>query len=190
MTINLSSEALARVEELKNYYPQKKSAVMPILQLLQEEFGKITDEGIDWVAEQVGMSPVHVRELVTFYSMYTMKQRGDYHFQVCRTLSCAVMGEGSKKICEAIEKRCGIREKEVSKNGLWSYEQVECLGSCGTGPMCEINDRYFENLTSEKIVEIIDLIEKEKPDLKFSTKTDSLGEGLKNFPPSLVYVKE
>ncbi len=190
MSINLSSEALIRVEELKNYYPSKKSAVMPLLQLLQEEQGKISEDGIIWVAEQVEMSPVHVRELVTFYSMYTTKERGQYHFQVCRTLSCAVMGEGSKKICQAIEKRCDVKEKAVSANGLWSFEQVECLGSCGTGPMCEINDTYFENLTAEKITEIINLIEQEKPDLKFSTKKDALGSGLKNYSPSAVYTKE
>ena len=92
--MKLSADALKRVEELKNYYPDSKSAVMPILQLVQEEFAEISEESIVWVADELEMSPVQVRELVTFYTMYTMKKRGKYHFQVCRTLSCAVMGEG------------------------------------------------------------------------------------------------
>ena len=87
----LSAAGLERVAQLKNYYPDKKSAVMPLLQLAQEEHGTISQEAITWIAEQLEMSPVHVQELVTFYTMYTSKPRGKYHFQVCRTLSCACL---------------------------------------------------------------------------------------------------
>ena len=181
----LSAAGLERVEELKNYYPDKKSAVMPLLQLTQEEQGLISEEAIVWIADQLEMSPVHVRELVTFYSMYSTKERGRYHFQVCRTLSCAVLG--SKKICETLSERFKVAPGEVTEDGKWSYEQVECLGSCGTAPMCEINDTYFENLTPEKVNEIIDLIEVEQPDLSFSTAKDELGEGLKGRTKSEVW---
>lgn len=174
----LSDAAKKRVEELKNYYPDKKSAVMPLLQLVQEEQGFISDDAILWVAEEVDISPVHVRELVTFYTMYTTKPRGKYHFQVCRTLSCAVLG--SKRIVEALKQRLGVTAGEVTADGMFSFEQVECLGSCGTGPMCEINDTYFENLSEEKINQIVDRIIAEQPDLSFSTVHDKLGEGFKS----------
>ena len=186
--MNLSEQALKRVEELKEYYPDKKSAVMPILQLIQEELSVISNEAIEWLGGQLDMPPVHVQELVTFYSMYTQKPRGKYHFQVCRTLSCAVCG--SKQLCEKIEEKLNIKPGEVSKDGMWSFEQVECLGSCGTAPVCEVNDSYFESLDPKKLDDLISKIEKEQPDLSFSTVKDDLGEGLKGFSRSEILGKK
>ena len=91
-------------------------------------------------------------------------------------MSCCL--RGSKRIIEFLKKRFNLAPGEVSADGMWSYEEVECLGSCGTGPVCEINDQYFENLTDEKLEEIITRISVEKPDLRLSTKNDTLGKGL------------
>ena len=188
MAHKFSEEAVKRVQELKAKYPDPRSAVMPALYVAQEEIGHITQEAIHWVSEQVDMPPVHVEELVTFYTMYYQKPVGKYHFQVCRTLSCAV--RGSKGLMTHLKERFGIDPHEVSEDGNWSYEAVECLGSCGTAPMCEINDRYFENLTPELLEEIIQKIEKEQPDLRYSTKSDTLGDGLSEYPCSVVRPKE
>lgn len=182
MATRLSEKAEARLEEIKRLYPDTRSAVMAALYIAQEELGSITQEAIEWVSERVGIPPVHVMEVATFYTMYYKKPVGKYHFQVCRTLSCAI--RGSKKITERLNQRFGLLPNQVSEDGMWSYEEVECLGSCGTAPMCEINDTYFENLTPEKMDEIIDRIAKERPDLRFSTINDDLGEGLAGRPKS------
>ena len=184
MSIKLSDEAVARVTELKKRYPDPRSAVMPAWYVAQEELGHLGDEAISWVAEQVEMAPVHVRELVTFYTMYYSQPVGQYHFQVCRTLSCAL--RGSKQLMEHLQERFGIKPGEVTEDGRFSYEAVECLGSCGTAPMCEINDTYFENLTPEKLEAIVKRIEKEQPDLRYSTKRDELASGFADHPKSEV----
>ena len=181
----VSAEIQDRVAELKEYYPDSKSAVMPILQLVQEQFGLISQEAVSWVAEQVEMSPVHVEELVSFYSMYTTEPRGKYHIQLCRTLSCAVLG--MENILQDIQEYCQIGLNEVSANSLWSVELVECLGSCGSAPMCQINDHFFENLDSEKMKMLLKQIEEEQPDLSFSTLKNELGNGLNGRPKSEVY---
>jgi NADH-quinone oxidoreductase subunit E len=174
---SLSANAEKRVEEIKVLYPEKRSAVMPALYIAQEELGHVTEEAIAWVAEKIGIAPVQVMEIATFYTMYYKKPVAKYHFQVCRTLSCALCG--GKAITEQLKSRFKILPNEISSDGMWSYEEVECLGSCGTAPMCQINDCFFENLTEEKLETIISRIEKEKPDLRFSTINDKLGEGLK-----------
>lgn len=173
-----------RIEELKKRYPNVRSAVMPALYIAQEVFGHINDEAIRWVSEKIGMAPVHVMEVATFYTMYYKAPVGRYHFQVCRTLSCAVCG--SCKLTEHLHNRFHLKPGEVSKDGMWSYEEVECLGSCGTAPMCEVNDVFFENLTPEKLEAIIKKIEEEKPDLRFSAIRDQLGGGLKGHTKSEV----
>jgi NADH-quinone oxidoreductase subunit E len=184
MSTKLSPLAEQRIEEIKRLYPDPKSAVMPALYLAQEELGHITPAAIDWVAEKVGMAPVHVMEVATFYTMYYKKPVGKYHVQVCRTLACALCG--ARKLSARLKERLGLKPNEVSADGMWSYEEVECLGSCGTAPMAEINDTFFENLTPEKLDQVLDQIAKEQPDLRFSTLRDSLGEGLKGRPKSEV----
>ncbi len=182
--VTLPREAEERVESLKQMYPDPRSAIMPALYIAQEHFGYVSSPAVQWVAARIGVAPVQVMEVATFYTMYYKKQVGKYHFQVCRTLSCALCG--SKKITEYLQRRFHINPGEVTKDGQWSYEEVECLGSCGTGPMCEINDTYFENLTEDKLEQIIQRIDKERPDLRFSATKDGLGLGLAGYPKSEV----
>ncbi|NDC38694.1 MAG: NAD(P)H-dependent oxidoreductase subunit E [Proteobacteria bacterium] len=157
---------------------------MPALYIAQEELGHITEEAIEWVSERVGMAPVHVMEVATFYTMFYKKPVGKYHVQVCRTLSCAL--RGARKVTEHLHNKFGTAPGEVTPDGMWSYEEVECLGSCGSAPMCEINDHYFENLTVEKLDLILAKIAKEQPDLRLSTLRDDLGAGLIGHPKSEV----
>ena len=184
MTAKLSASAEERLEQIKRKYPDARSAVMPALYLAQEELGCINSDAINWVAEKTGIPVAHVLEVATFYTMYYKAPVGRYHIQVCRTVSCAL--RGSKRIVEHLKKRFNLKPGEVSADGMWSYEEVECLGSCGTGPVCEINDHYFENLSEERLEEILKRIEMEKPDLRLSTVRDTLGEGLKGYPKSEV----
>ena len=178
----LSDASEKRAEEVMRLYPQSRSAIMPLLYITQEHFGLITQAGVDWVASKLSIAPIQVWEVATFYTMYYKKPVGKYHIQVCRTLPCAL--QGAKKISEFLHKHLGLLPGEVSADGVWSFEEVECLGSCGTAPMCQINDVFFENLTEERLTSLLKRIEKEKPDLRFSTVRDELGAGLEGCPKS------
>lgn len=180
----LSDKAEKRVQEAIALYPSKRSAIMAALYIAQDELGWISDQAVAWVAERISIPPVQVREVATFYTMYYKKPVGKYHVQVCRTLSCALCG--SQKLSERFKQRFGINPGEISSDGRWSFEEVECLGSCGTAPMCEINDTYFENLTVEKLDQVLSRIEAESPDLRYSTIEDRLGAGLAGLPKSEV----
>lgn len=180
--VTLSESAEKRAQEIIAMYPHSRSAVMPLLYIAQEELGHITQQGVEWVAARLKMPPVQVWEVATFYTMYYKKPVGRYHIQVCRTLPCAL--RGARTISEFVHKRLNIKPGEVTKDGVWSFEEVECLGSCGTAPMCQINDAFFENLSEPRLEELMARIEKEQPDLRLSTVRDALGAGLAGYPRS------
>ncbi len=182
--MKLSDKAEKRIEDVKALYPSKQSAAMVALYIVQEELGCLDERAVAWVSEKAGLAPVHVQELISFYSMYRQKPLGKYHFQVCRTLSCAV--RGSKKLSEALAHKFGTRPREVTPDGMFSFEEVECLGSCGTAPMCQVNDCFFEKLTAAELLKIVDQIQKDKPNLSLSMIEDKLGEGLKGYSKSQV----
>lgn len=181
-SVVLSDAAEAKAREVIARYPQKRSAIMPLLYIAQEELGYINQQGVSWVAARLEMPPVQVWEVATFYTMYYKKQVGKYHVQVCRTLPCAL--SGARKISEFIYKRLNVKPGEVTPDGRWSFEEVECLGSCGTAPMCQINDCFFENLTEQRLEELFSRIEREQPDLRLSAVRDEMGAGLAGHPKS------
>lgn len=182
MDVSLPPEFEERLKKIIERYPHKESAVMPALYLAQEHFGYINNDAIHWVAPRVGMAPIKVMEIATFYTMFYTEEVGRYHFQVCRTLPCALRGAGA--LTQRLKERFGLKAGEVSACGRWSFEEVECLGSCGTAPMCQINDRFFENLTLEEIDRIISQLETEEADLRLSTLSDSLGTGMPQYDVS------
>lgn len=182
----LSQQAEERVKEALERYPSKKSAVMPALYIAQEELGWLKPEAIRWVADRVGLPESHVVEVASFYTMYYKKPVGKYHVQVCRTLSCMLCG--ARNLTEALKSRLSLAAHEISADGMWSYEEVECLGSCGTAPMVEINDVFFENLTPDSLNALMDRIEREKPDLRYSEVQKKLGGGLPDRPRSEAWV--
>ena len=182
----LSQQAEERVKEALERYPSKKSAVMPALYIAQEELGWLKPEAIRWVADRVGLPESHVLEVASFYTMYYKKPVGKYHVQVCRTLSCMLCG--ARNLTEALKTLLSLAAHEISADGMWSYEEVECLGSCGTAPMVEINDVFFENLTPDSLNALMDRIEREKPDLRYSEVQKKLGGGLPDRPRSEAWV--
>lgn len=181
-SIRLSEAVEERLDKLVKQYPNTKSAVMPALHMAQQERGWLDDEAIVWVSERLKLPRAHVISVATFYSMYHKKPVGKYNVQVCRTLSCMLCG--ARGLTARLRERFGVAAHEVTADGMWSYEEVECLGSCGTGAMVQINDVYFENLTPEKLDAVLDEIEREKPDLKFSDAKQRLGTGLSSRPRS------
>ncbi|HZD40934.1 MAG TPA: NAD(P)H-dependent oxidoreductase subunit E [Terriglobales bacterium] len=153
MATEFSSEALKKFEETVSRYPKKEAAILPVLYLAQEEFGCLDQEAIAYVAKLMDQSPARVYGVVSFYTMFNMKPIGRYHIQVCRTLSCAL--RGAERVTGWIKNRLGIEVGETTPDGKFTLSEVECLASCGTAPMMQINDNYYENLTEEKVAEIL-----------------------------------
>lgn len=159
---------------------------MPALFIAQAELGWITPEAVAWVSNRLSMPPSHVMEVASFYTMYYKRPVGRYHIQICRTLSCQLCG--ARGLTGYVKDRLKLRPSEISADGMWSYEEVECLGSCGTAPMIQLNDVFFENLTPETLGALMDRVEKEKPDLRYSEVTGKLGEGMPDAPRSQVWI--
>ena len=180
----IPAEFKSKLDVLVAKYPSKKSAVMPALYLAQEHVGWVSKEAITWVSEALDLPPAHVESIATFYTMYYKRPVGKYHIQLCRTLSCMLCG--AKNLTKFLKERLKVNAMQVTTDGNWSWEEVECLGSCGTAPMVQINDVFFENLTPETLSTLMDQIEKEKPDLRYSTKNSSMGTGMPSHPRSQV----
>jgi NADH-quinone oxidoreductase E subunit len=154
MALEFSPETLKQFEETVARYPKKEAAMLPVLYLAQREFGHLGPEAIAYVARLMGQSPARVHGVVSFYTMYNVKPIGRHHIQVCRTLSCAL--GGAEKITAIIKKKIGIEPGQTTADGRFTLSEVECLASCGTAPMMQVNDDYYENLTEEKVAAILD----------------------------------
>jgi NADH-quinone oxidoreductase subunit E len=153
MAVEFSPAALKKFEETVSRYPKMEAAMLPVLYLAQEEFGHLSHEAIAYIANLMGQPPARVHGVVSFYTMFNVKPVGRYHIQVCRTLSCAL--RGAEKVTGFIKKTLGIEVGQTTADGKFTLSEVECLASCGTAPMMQINDDYYENLTEEKVREIL-----------------------------------
>ena len=160
--MTIPPDLLAKIDEAITHYPvSKRSAVLPVLHLLQQHCGYITEEAIPWVAAKLELQPVQVLEVVTFYPGFRQTAPGKYHIRVCRTLSCAMAG--SYELMEDLCQKSGIDRSHadhhhpvtVAKDGVFSIEFAECLASCGTGPVCMVNDDFYETVSPEKASEVL-----------------------------------
>jgi NADH-quinone oxidoreductase subunit E len=142
------------VDEILARYPVPKAALLPVLWEVQKRAGYVPLEAEAWVADRLGVSPAHVHGCVTFYTMFKQKPSGRYHIQVCTNLSC--MLRGADELLSHLERRLGIRTGETTPDGRFSLVRVECLGSCGTAPMFQLNDDYHENLTLEAVDRLLE----------------------------------
>jgi len=158
MPTTVSAEFASRAEELVTHYPEsKRSASLPLLHLWQEEFGYISEEGIEWIAEKLDLEPINILELVTFYPMFRQQPLGTYHIKVCRTLSCAL--GGADKTHQCFKKKIGLEGDDhtalTSGDQRYTLEYVECIASCGTAPVVMINDDFHENVDEVKAQELL-----------------------------------
>ena len=154
MALEFSPETLKEFAATVARYPKKEAAMLPVLYLAQREFGHLGPEAIEYVAKLMDQAPARVQGVVSFYTMYNMKPIGRHHIQVCRTLSCAL--RGAEEVTEYLRKKLGIDCGQTTPDGRFTLSEVECLASCGTAPMMQVNDDYYENLTEEKINQILD----------------------------------
>lgn len=154
MAVEFSTQALKEFEETVSRYPRKEAAMLPVLNLAQREFGYLGPEAIEYIARLMDQPPARVHGVVSFYTMYNMKPIGRHHVQVCRTLPCAL--RGAEGVTEFIKRKLGIEVGQTTGDGRFTLSEVECLASCGTAPMMQINDDYYEDLNEEKIERILD----------------------------------
>lgn len=153
MEFKFSPENLERINKEIQKYPEKKPAVMAALYIAQEQSGYISNEVIKEVSLLLDMTAEEVLGVVTFYTMYYQKPMGKNHIQVCTNVSC--MLRGGYEIWNQVKDKLGLENMGVTEDHKFSIEEVECMGSCGTAPMLAINEDYYENLTKEKVEELI-----------------------------------
>ena len=154
MEFKFTEDNLKRIDAEVSKYPFKRAAVMKARYIGQEQNGWVSREVMDEVAGILEMTPEDVLGVVTFYTMYHQKPMGKYHLQVCTNVSC--MLKGGYEIYGRVKEKLGIDHMQVTGDQLFSVEEVECMGSCGTAPMLAVNEDYFENLTMEQTDQIIE----------------------------------
>jgi NADH-quinone oxidoreductase subunit E len=155
--VEFSADLVTKFDEIVSRYPagKQKSALLPILHLVQAEFGWTSVPAMDKVAEYLKLQPIEVYEVASFYTMYFLRPQGKYVLEVCRTGPCCLVG--AETIMDHLEEKLGVKEGEVTEDGLFSWRGVECLAACGFGPVLQIGPEYtfYEKLTNASVDQLI-----------------------------------
>jgi NADH-quinone oxidoreductase subunit E len=158
--MKFSDQLEQRFATMVTHYPTKRSALVPMLLYIQDEVGALTDEAIHEIAQRIDLSVLEVRNVISYYSMLRTHAIGKYNFQICTNVSCLL--RGADDIFEHCKKKLGIGNKEDTPDGLFHLEEVECIGACSWAPAMMLNYEFVENLTPEKIDELIDGLKKKE----------------------------
>ena len=151
--MELSPALSARFERLQNLYPRKRSALIPMMMYAQDEYGYVSDEMIAEIAKRLEIHTVQVEETLAYYSMLRRKPMGKHHVQICTNVAC--MLRGGAELLEAAKKRLEIGHKETTADGIFSLEEVECIGACSWAPAAQVNYDFHENLTVDKLDRVL-----------------------------------
>jgi len=152
--MRFSDQLEKRFDDMLTHYPTKRSVLVPILLYVQDELGSITEEAIAELAQRVDLTELEVRNVISYYSMMRTHPIGKYNFQVCTNVSCLL--RGGEEILEHCKNKLGVGNKESTLDGVFHLEEVECIGACSWAPAMQVNYDYHENLTPEKIDELIE----------------------------------
>jgi NADH-quinone oxidoreductase subunit E len=155
-SLNLSENTLSKIDQIVPKYPEKRSAALMVIHLVQDELGAVNDSACEWIANRLDLQPINIKELVTFYPMLREKPWGRKHVRVCRTLPCAL--RGSYATCKSFEKKLGVKEGHVREDGEYSLEFMECLADCGQGPVVIVDEKTYENVEGERAEKFADLL--------------------------------
>jgi len=157
MSFQATPRLEAEVNELISHYPVKRAASLMVLHAIQEQFGWISQEAVQWTAERLELQPINVFEILTFYPMLRQQPMGKYQIKVCRTLSCALGGayELHQHFCDKLGLDAHAHGPQTTKDGKFTVEFVECLASCGTAPVTMCNDVFYEGVSHKKADEIV-----------------------------------
>jgi len=147
----------SEIDELVSHYPQKRSASLMLLHAVQERFGFISRQAVEWIATRLDLQPINIYELVTFYPMFRQERAGKYQLKVCRTLSCALGGayELREHLCHKLGLNSDAHGAQTTRDGKFTVEFVECLASCGTAPVMMCNEDFYEGVSNPKADEIL-----------------------------------
>ena len=149
-----SSELAARFDKLVTIYPLRRSALVPMLLYAQDEIGYLGEEVIKELADRLELTELEVRNVISYYSMLTTRPRGKYNVQVCTNIACLL--RGGDELFEHCENKLGLKHKGTTADGLFSLEEVECIGACSWAPAVQVNYDFHENLTTEKLDRVLD----------------------------------
>ena len=157
MSFTIPAQLEAEVDELITHYPVKRSASLMVLHAIQEQCGWISQEAVEWTAKKLGLQPINIHELVTFYPMFRQSPGGKYRLQVCRTLSCALGGsyELHQHFCQRLGLDAGQHGPQTTPDGKFTVEFVECLAGCGRAPVMMCNDHFYEGVSHTRADEIV-----------------------------------
>lgn len=153
-----SAETEARFKHLVSIYPQKRSALIPMLLLAQKEQGFVTAEAMEYIAQFLGLSASDVESTLSFYTLLRRKPAGKYHILICTNLSCMLQGSDDIEAC--IKRKLGVELGQITADGLFSAIEFECLGSCTTAPVLQVNGEFHENLDVPKVEALLDDLRK------------------------------
>jgi NADH-quinone oxidoreductase subunit E len=152
--MKFSDEFELRFAEMLNHYPTKRSVLVPTLLYAQDETGFLSDEVIAEIAGRLGLTELEVRNVISYYSMLTTKPRGKYNVQVCTNIAC--MLKGGEELLHHCSKKLGIGHKGTTPDGMFTLEEVECIGGCSWAPAVQVNYDFHENLTVEQMDKVLD----------------------------------
>ncbi len=150
----LTEESITRMQEKASQYPRHKSVILPALTIAYRQIGYLNDEVYQEISRTIRVPYIEIAEAATFYTLFPKQPVGKYLIQVCHNISCALLGADS--LIEYLEQKLGIKKGETTPDNLFTLISVECLGSCATAPMMQVNQDYYENLTHEKVDQILE----------------------------------
>lgn len=150
-----SAETLEKMKSTLELYPDRRSALLPILHMAQAEIGWLPEEAMEEVAELIGIPPIKVYEVITFYTMFHQRPIGRHHIQLCTNISCHLLG--ADHLLRCLERKLGIKVGQTTPDMKFTLDEVQCLGACEQAPVMQLNDEYMGNLTEAKLDEIIEI---------------------------------
>lgn len=145
------------IDEVISHYPKKRSASLMLLHAMQEHFGYVSRQAVEWIAAKLELQPINIYELVTFYPMFSEKPVGKFHLRICRTLSCALGGSYKlhEHFCKKLELDSEAHGPQTTDDGKYTVEFVECLAGCGTAPVMMCNEKFYESVSTDRADEIM-----------------------------------
>jgi len=152
--MRFSDQFESRFAEMLTHYPTKRSVLVPTLLYAQDEIGYLSDEAIKELADRLELTELEVRNVISYYSMLTTRPRGKYNVQVCTNIACLL--RGADELFEHCENKLGVTHKGTTTDGLFSLEEVECIGACSWAPAVQVNYDFHENLTTEKLDQVLE----------------------------------
>ncbi len=172
-------ELIEKANEIIDLYPEKRSALGPLLYLAQERDGYISDESIVEISNLVGITEVQVKSVASFYSMYKEEQTGKYLLSVCKSISCEI--NDSRSVIDSVKEFTGLENYETDVDKVFTFEEVECIGACGGAPAVQINYETVEGLTPQKSIELCEWLKEEKPEVVVAEELQNMFGGVKSF---------